>query len=469
MLLRLPITLLQVALYALWGLGEVLRGRKRLRAEKTVLIRAPREAVWRFISADRIVFDGPPAVELITEPLPDSGDLRLTQVLVNGQERARVVSRELVRDEAEGRTLSQNVPHALTHPPELANDCLAGIRIEARPQGTALSIFNELTVRSFRERLICPLGVSDRAARIKLQCEKEAMQSQPAWIANQGLLVSFVALLSFWYLFGWQDALLLAAVVVLHEAGHAAAMRIVGIEVHGIYLVPFFGGAAVPKTAYRSQGHLGFVALMGAGFSLVPTFGLAAMFWATGEPGLLHAVSMFALINAINLLPIYPLDGGLIVNALLGSLDRRLALIWRSIGVLTGLGIALYLQSFLIGIPFLLFAFQLYLSGGRTLDLKRLSYVGATTLVLAFVATFVLHVLAFAYAEVKAGPARLSSQPLLRMAMSPKARLARDYASLQPGDCSPSAAAANSATTSSFMAASIALTIRWEVSPSTMR
>src|SRR5258708_29238461 len=48
---------------------------------------------------------------------------------------------------------------------------------------------------------------------------------------------------------------------------------------HGIAeLVPFFGGAAVPKTAYQTQGHLGFVALMGAGFSLVPTFWLAAPF-----------------------------------------------------------------------------------------------------------------------------------------------------------------------------------------------
>src|SRR5260370_30912575 len=75
---------------------------------------------------------------------------------------------------------------------------------------------------------------------------------------------------------------------------------------------------------------------MGAGFSLVPTFGLAAAFWATGEPRLLHLISWFALINAVNLLPIYPLDGGLIVNALLGSLSHRLARLWGWIGVLAG-------------------------------------------------------------------------------------------------------------------------------------
>jgi Zn-dependent protease len=36
---------------------------------------------------------------------------------------------------------------------------------------------------------------------------------------------------------------------VLHELGHAAAMQMVGIPVQGIYLIPFLGGAAVPKTA----------------------------------------------------------------------------------------------------------------------------------------------------------------------------------------------------------------------------
>jgi hypothetical protein len=50
MLLKLSVVLLQIAICTLWGLADVLRGRKRLRTEKTVLIKAPRDAVWRFVS-----------------------------------------------------------------------------------------------------------------------------------------------------------------------------------------------------------------------------------------------------------------------------------------------------------------------------------------------------------------------------------------------------------------------------------
>ena len=101
---------------------------------------------------------------------------------------------------------------------------------------------------------------------------------------------------------------------------------------------------------------------------------------------------MFAIINAANLLPIYPLDGGLILNALVGSVSRSFAQIVGWIGVLIGFGLALYFQSFLIGIPFLLFALQRSLSNSKTIQLERLSIAGGLTLASASITTFVLYV-----------------------------------------------------------------------------
>jgi Zn-dependent protease len=392
-LLTLPIELLRLAFYAFQGLVDALSARNRLRSEFTVLINASRDAVWRLSTADRFVLDGPPIIETSSEPLPDSPDLWLTRIIVSGQPQSQVVSYELERDETKGIMRARLVAHPLSKPPEGGRDIETGLIVEATPEGTALTMFNELTVRSFRDRIIYPTAPRRMGNLIKQQCEKDAgTYSRLAALGNHGLLLSAVALLSFCYLFGWKLGLLLTVVIVLHEAGHVAAMLMTGVGVRGIYLIPFFGGAAVPKTAYRTEGRLGFIALMGPGLSLVPTLGLFAIYRATGDIQLRHAVEMFAVVNAANLLPIYPLDGGLILNALIGSVSRKSALVVGWIGVLVGLGLAIYLQSFLIGIPFLLFALQRYLSGGQTVELERLSVAAGIALALALIATFVLYV-----------------------------------------------------------------------------
>jgi len=392
-LLKLPIELLRLAFYALRGIVDALRARNRLRLEFTVLINAPREAVWRFCAADHMVLDGPPLMEVSCKPLPDSTDLLLSHVTINGQPLSQSVSRELERDEAKGVIRAQWVAHALSTPPEGGRDIESGFKVEATPAGTKLTQFVELTARSFRDRIVYPTGVRRTANMIKHQCEKEAgTYSRLAALGNHGLLLSAIALLSFCYLFGWKVGLLLSAVVVLHEAGHAVAMLVTGVGIRGVYLIPFFGGAAVPKSSYRTEGRLGLVALMGPGLSLIPTLGLLAMFRSTGATHLREATEMFAFINVANLLPIYPLDGGLILNALIGSVSRKFALIVSWIGVLTGLGLALYLQSLLLGIPFLLFALQRYLASSQPIRLERLTLAGGIALALASIVTFMLYI-----------------------------------------------------------------------------
>lgn len=392
-LLALPIELLRIVFYVLKGLFDALRSRDRQRFAFTVLIRAPRDTVWRFNTAELIVLNGPPAIEISHRPLPDGDGLWLTRVALSGQPRAQAVSREIARDEDRGILTSRAVEHALSIPPEEGRDREIGLKVEATSEGTALTVFNELTICSFRDRIVYPIGLRRMADMIKQQCELETgTRSQLAEIANHGLVLSVLALLSFCYLFGWQSALLLSIVIAVHEAGHAVAMLMTGVGVRSIYFIPFFGGAVIPKTAYQSEGRLGFIALMGPGFSLIPTLGLFAIYRATGKIGLLEATQMFAVINAANLLPIYPLDGGLILNALVGSVNRTFAVVVGWIGVLVGLGLAIYFQSLLIGIPFLLFALQRYLSGHQTIALEPLALKSGIVLALASVATMILYV-----------------------------------------------------------------------------
>jgi hypothetical protein len=87
------------------------------------------------------------------------------------------------------------------------------------------------------------------------------------------------------------------------------------------------------------------------------------------------------------------------LNALLGSLSGRLARAASWIGVLTGAVVGLYLHPLLLGLPFLVFALGLYLSGGWRGEMKRLSLVGGTSLLLAFATTFAIYLVTFLFAD----------------------------------------------------------------------
>ena len=134
-----------------------------------------------------------------------------------------------------------------------------------------------------------------------------------------------LAFASFWYLMDLRFAVIVATVILLHELGHVIAMRLVGMQVKGIYLIPFFGGIAVPRTPYRTDFQKGFVCLMGTGYSLVTTFLFLLACLTIGGKLLFQAALVSAVINLINLLPVLPLDGGHVLNTILTAVNRRLA------------------------------------------------------------------------------------------------------------------------------------------------
>jgi Zn-dependent protease len=133
--------------------------------------------------------------------------------------------------------------------------------------------------------------------------------------------LSFLLLLGavFVWMGGWAGlavALVTAGSVVLHELGHAATARRLGVRVADIEL-HFFGGAAqivdLPRTPrdemlIAAAGPAVSFALAGVGYGLATLTGASA--WA-----------LFALINvvlgAFNLLPAFPSDGGRILRAAL--------------------------------------------------------------------------------------------------------------------------------------------------------
>ena len=127
-------------------------------------------------------------------------------------------------------------------------------------------------------------------------------------------------------IFAVYEYLALFAIVLLHEFGHALACRQTGGSANQIVLWPL-GGIAFVDPPRRPGAVLWSIA---AGplvnVALVPVLELLWIFanhagWADDAPDTLRLIGMIRFINLalliFNMLPVYPLDGGQILRALL--------------------------------------------------------------------------------------------------------------------------------------------------------
>jgi Zn-dependent protease len=133
------------------------------------------------------------------------------------------------------------------------------------------------------------------------------------------LILTLAASLALWgNLFDWEFAAILAGVLLVHEAGHAIAMRAFGYRDISMFFVPFLG-AAVTGTVKE-----------------IPAWKQAIVLLAGPVPGLLAALAFFiyrgfypfetgsfdygkiaavaGFVNLSNLLPLTPLDGGRLIE-----------------------------------------------------------------------------------------------------------------------------------------------------------
>ncbi len=141
----------------------------------------------------------------------------------------------------------------------------------------------------------------------------------------------------------WRFVIAIMAMLMFHEMGHVWAMRRSGLDVRGIYFIPLLGAAAVTDGVWRTRAQQAYIALNGPLWGLymtVPAFGLA-MWLGHEHPVLFGIASFFSLINLFNLLPINPLDGGRLLNAVGHSLHS-----WIGAGVSMAAFVASFVLAF---------------------------------------------------------------------------------------------------------------------------
>ena len=129
-------------------------------------------------------------------------------------------------------------------------------------------------------------------------------------------VTGLITLAGFGLLFGWRFALLILVALALHEFGHLLAFRLVGQPWGRVVFLPFLGGMALPRLPFRSDGQHAFAALVGPGLSVVavlPSLIGSVTGWVSPH-WLIDLAGIVAILNLFNLMPVEPLDGGVVLR-----------------------------------------------------------------------------------------------------------------------------------------------------------
>lgn len=134
-------------------------------------------------------------------------------------------------------------------------------------------------------------------------------------------LLSLIFYLGLGYMFFRRLDLLLVitAIIVLHEAGHFIAMRIYNYNDVGVFFIPLLGAFVKGSKREISQKQNAVILLAGplpgilAGIVLYYVNKSYGQIWLGNIS--LHQVALLMIwVNLINLLPVFPLDGGQLLN-----------------------------------------------------------------------------------------------------------------------------------------------------------
>ena len=337
---------LEVALCLLLLFVFTLRFKVRPRA--STLINVPVAKVWALLAPYDGKIDQWGNMQIVTTLISDetkSYAIQYATTQSNGTVRkffaqftlAQVEDNRLLlmkRDGLEGKSL---------------NNELLEIRHEFEALGKATKLRTTYVwgPRPFLAQLLARTDLWGGIYRIKGLAETGKPNNRPYWIINGivALVTGLMSVVAFGLLLGWPLALILVFALLVHEFGHLLAFRLIGQPWGRVVFLPFLGAVAVPRLPYETQAQSVFAALMGPGFSVLlaaacalPTF----LGWPSAK--IFVAVGVLtAFLNAFNMLPAEPLDGGVALRSILTRLVGKSA--WSamlSIGLLMiAVGIAI--------------------------------------------------------------------------------------------------------------------------------
>lgn len=159
-----------------------------------------------------------------------------------------------------------------------------------------------------------------------------------------GLLIYAVL---FYFLFDQNIAYIAAIllVIIIHEMGHFLFMRLFNYRNVKMFIVPLLGAFTSGKKQQVSQWQLSLIILAGP----VPGILIGCfIFWlnlTTQDATLSMLANSFLIINLLNCLPIYPLDGGRLIETLFFKENHLIRFVFGIISIIALLVLFVFLMS----------------------------------------------------------------------------------------------------------------------------
>jgi Zn-dependent protease len=148
----------------------------------------------------------------------------------------------------------------------------------------------------------------------------------------------------------WSYVEILVVVLLVHETGHWLAMRHFGYRNLRMFFIPFFGAAVTGDDNQATGERRAIVDLLGPapGIILGIISGLVYLKW--NEPLFLRYAIASVFINGLNLLPIYPLDGGRFMEVVVFSRHPAVEIVFKVLAALALGALAIRLSSISLGL-----------------------------------------------------------------------------------------------------------------------
>ncbi len=113
---------------------------------------------------------------------------------------------------------------------------------------------------------------------------------------------------------GWLFGVGFVVILLIHELGHATAIKRYGLKAGWPVFIPFFGAMIALKERPPSREADAEISIAGPMWGTVASFAAAGLYYVTRSPFWLSLGYTGLFLNMFNMTPVRPLDGGAIVE-----------------------------------------------------------------------------------------------------------------------------------------------------------